>query len=111
MRVVIPLFVALLFAGGVASIPAKASPLSAQKTVRTHVQLRPGGPVKDVDMPVHAAPVDPPSVPADSVVLDDNDLVLGVVVGGRAMAYPVRFLALHEIVNDVVAGTPLTPTW
>jgi hypothetical protein len=30
---------------------------------------------------------------------------------GVARAYPVRYLNYHEIVNDVVAGTPVAVTW
>jgi len=32
--------------------------------------------------------------------LEDHDLILGVVVDGKARAYPVRILNWHEIVND-----------
>jgi len=33
--------------------------------------------------------------------------VVGVVVGGRARAYPIAVLNWHECVNDVVAGVPI----
>ena len=36
-----------------------------------------------------------------------DELVLGVVIGGKAGAYPVRFLARHELLNDVVGGVPV----
>jgi len=41
----------------------------------------------------------------------DGDLVLGVAVGTEARAYPVRALAYHHIVNDVVAGEPIVATY
>ena len=39
--------------------------------------------------------------------MTDEELVLGVVIGGEAGAYPVRFLARHELANDVVGGVPV----
>ena len=36
-----------------------------------------------------------------------EELVLGVVVNGEAVAYPVRFLARHELANDVVGEVPV----
>jgi hypothetical protein len=46
---------------------------------------------------------------ADEVAADD--LVLGVASGGEARAYPVRALAYHHVVNDVVAGEPIVATY
>lgn len=37
--------------------------------------------------------------------------VLGVVVGGEARAYSLWILDSHEIVNDVIGGTPVAATW
>jgi len=39
--------------------------------------------------------------------MTDDELVLGFVIGGEAGAYPVRFLARHELANDVVGGVPV----
>jgi hypothetical protein len=46
---------------------------------------------------------------ADAVAADD--LVLGVASGSEARAYPVRALAYHHVVNDVVAGEPIVATY
>jgi len=40
-----------------------------------------------------------------------DDLVLGVAIGAEASAYPVRALAYHHVVNDVVAGEPIVATY
>ena len=40
-----------------------------------------------------------------------DELVLGVVVGGEARAYPLRVMAAHEVVNDEIAGTPVVVTF
>ena len=45
--------------------------------------------------------------PADADFMTDDELVLGVVIGGEAVAYPVRFLARHELANDLAGGVPV----
>lgn len=84
---------------------------TADRTIRTRVQVRPGGPVEEVEMGVHEVPVDPPSVSADEADLDDDELVLGLVLDGRPIAYPIRYLATTEVVNHRVGDTPLAPSW
>ena len=43
--------------------------------------------------------------------LHDDDLVVGVVVSGRARAYPIRILEGYEHVNDFIAGEPVCASW
>ncbi|MBA2769034.1 MAG: DUF3179 domain-containing protein [Sporichthyaceae bacterium] len=43
--------------------------------------------------------------------LDDGEGVLSLTVGGQTRAYPIQVLIWHEIVNDTVAGTPVTVTY
>ncbi|WP_419838330.1 DUF3179 domain-containing (seleno)protein [Candidatus Poriferisodalis sp.] len=45
--------------------------------------------------------------PAEADFMTDDELVLGFVIGGEAGAYPVRFLARHELANDIVGGMPV----
>ena len=97
--------IALLAAGCVAA--GEGDP----KKVRARVQARPGGPVVDTEMAVHRVPTDLPSVTAAKAPLNDEDLVLGVVANGIAKAYPIRFLSLHEVVDDQVGDLPVAPTW
>jgi hypothetical protein len=40
--------------------------------------------------------------------LTGKELVLGLVVGGEARAYPLRIMDWHEMANDVGAGVPIT---
>jgi hypothetical protein len=49
------------------------------------------------------------SMPPES--LPPETLVLGVVVAGKARAYPVRLLAYHHFVLDEIEGQPLLPTY
>jgi hypothetical protein len=41
----------------------------------------------------------------------DNDMVLAVERNGEAAAYPIRLMAYHHLVQDVVGGTPLVATY
>ena len=44
-------------------------------------------------------------------VLVPSDRVVGVRLGGAARAYPLRFLAWHEVANDTLAGRPIAITY
>ncbi|RME84081.1 MAG: DUF3179 domain-containing protein [Caldilineae bacterium] len=41
----------------------------------------------------------------------DHEQVLGIEIDGDTRAYSIPFLSSHEIVNDVVGGTPVAVTW
>jgi uncharacterized protein DUF3179 len=43
--------------------------------------------------------------------LSGTDVVLAVATGGEARGYPVRALAFHHLVNDVIAGEPIVATY
>lgn len=64
-------------------------------------EVRDGGPGKD-GIPA----VDRPELVGVSAAgyLDDQDLILGMVVGGDARAYPHRILDWHEIINESIGG-------
>lgn len=44
-------------------------------------------------------------------LLEDDELVMGVVLEGEPRAYPLRYLVTHEVVNDRLAETPLVATY
>jgi uncharacterized BrkB/YihY/UPF0761 family membrane protein len=41
----------------------------------------------------------------------DSDIVIAVESNGEAAAYPVRLMAYHHLIQDVVGGTPLVATY
>ena len=41
----------------------------------------------------------------------DDDMVMTVEINGEAVAYPIRQMAYHHVVQDVVGGTPITATY
>lgn len=45
------------------------------------------------------------------VKLDPTDNVLAVKFGGNARAYPIRLIAYHHIINDLVGGVPIVATY
>ncbi len=92
-------------------VTAAGPPPFKKRKVSAHVQLRPGGPAEEASMGVHEVPVDPAIVPASASDLADDELVLGVVRDGAAVAYPIRLLAMFEVVNSRVGKTPVAPTW
>jgi hypothetical protein len=56
--------------------------------------------------------LDPTYAPATLVdFVDDRDMVVAVEIGGDAVAWPVRQMAYHHIVEDKVGGVPVVSTY
>jgi len=49
--------------------------------------------------------------PSEATFVDDNDVVLAVENNGEAAAYPVRLMAYHHLVQDVLGGTQIVATY
>jgi len=47
----------------------------------------------------------------EATFLEPGDRVMGVELNGEAAAYPIRALAYHHLVNDVVGGVPIVATY
>lgn len=43
--------------------------------------------------------------------MSDDEVVLGLALGGQARAYPINYLNDHEMVADELAGVPILTTW
>jgi uncharacterized protein DUF3179 len=43
--------------------------------------------------------------------LDPGEMVMAVRFGNDARAYPIRAMAYHHVVNDVVSGVPVAVTY
>jgi len=85
----------------------------------------PGGPlmmsVAEGFHPIQVVPgpreaiTDAPFVTAEQAdeLLSEAELVLGVVVGDEARAYPINMLTgpAREIINDTLAGRAIAATW
>jgi hypothetical protein len=48
---------------------------------------------------------------ADAGFLSDAEMVMGLQVGGESVAFPVRQLAYHHLVNTEIGGEPLVATY
>jgi hypothetical protein len=53
----------------------------------------------------------PKFAPAAEAKLSEDDLVVGLQVGNAAKAYPIRYLNIHEVVNDTVGDAPAVIVW
>jgi len=43
--------------------------------------------------------------------LESTDMVMAVEINGEAAAYPVREMAYHHVVQDIVGGVPVAATY
>ena len=48
---------------------------------------------------------------AETDFIGEDEMVLAVKINDDAVAFPVRWMAYHHIVQDVVGGTPITATY
>jgi len=57
--------------------------------------------------------LDPVIVTASEAPIGDDDMVMGIVHNGEARAYPVNYMngPTNEVVNDVLGGTAIAPSW
>ena len=62
-----------------------------------------------IDDPVFVAVKDKDKLQGQKIY--DDSLVIGYVHNGEAKAYPIEIMHMHELVNDVVGGRPVTVGW
>ena len=57
-------------------------------------------------------PVDTPQFESVSATkLDKGEMILAIRYGSDARAYPIREMAYHHVLNDVIAGVPVAVTY
>jgi hypothetical protein len=57
-------------------------------------------------------PVDDPQFESASASkLDKGEMILAIRYDSDARAYPIREMAYHHVLNDVVAGVPVAVTY
>lgn len=47
----------------------------------------------------------------EAAFVEEGDKVLAVEINGEAVAFPIRQMAYHHVVNDVVGGVPIAATY
>jgi len=47
----------------------------------------------------------------EATFVDDADMVIAVELNGDAVAYPIRQMAYHHVLNDEVGGIPVVSTY
>lgn len=83
---------------------AGASLMAAQESDRIEVVL-PRDAIPAIDQPEFE-----PAASADRV-MDDDELVIGLIGAREQRAYSTWQLDRHEIVNDIFEGRPVAVTW
>jgi uncharacterized protein DUF3179 len=48
---------------------------------------------------------------SDATFVNEDDRVMAVGIGGESVAYPIRLMAYHHLVEDTVGGTPIVATY
>ena len=48
---------------------------------------------------------------ADASVVNGDDRLLAVKINGESVAYPIRLMGYHHVVEDTVGGTPIVATY
>lgn len=57
-------------------------------------------------------PIDAPVlISASEAKLKNDEKVFGITVKGESRAYPLRYLSWHEMLNDRIAGEPITVSY
>jgi len=48
---------------------------------------------------------------AETTFLHNGDRVMSVTIGNESVAYPIRLMGYHHVVQDTVGGTPIVATY
>jgi hypothetical protein len=48
---------------------------------------------------------------SEASFVNNDDRVLAVTIGDESVAYPIRIMAYHHLVQDTVGGTPIVATY
>ena len=104
MKPLVTLFIPAALVALVAGLPDRNSSAEEKLPFRPRVLMKPFDAIVEVPL-LKAADVKDEVLP--------NELVLGVVVNGKARAYPINQLTgpIREIINDELGGSAITATW
>ena len=72
-------------------------------------ELTTTGSARDGVMPLDD-PVSEPVATANTWIMD-KEPVIALVIGDMAKAYPLKIMIRHEVVNDIIKGTPVAVTF
>ena len=90
-------------------------PIHSPRVVDVKVKKKGGNRLEFVNLREEGFPlnVNPEHVSAADAPLQDGDMVMGIVLGGEARAYPVNYMGgpTNEVVNDTLGGQAIAPSW
>ncbi len=84
---------------------------SERDSIRIFAQSRPGGEAFDFHMPVDPALDSLDIVDHNQAILDDNELILGLVLERTPIAVPIKVLSGFEVANLRIASENYILTW
>lgn len=104
MKTLLTLFIPAALVAIVAGLPDRDSVAEEKLPFNPRVLMKPFDAIVKVPL-LKAADVKDEVLP--------NELVLGVVVNGKARAYPINQLTgpIREIINDELGGSAIAATW
>lgn len=82
-------------------VPLLETVETGQELARIHFGGVPRAGIPELNDPVRVSA-------ADAVWMTDDELVMGAVIDGEAVAYPLRIVLHHELVNDHIADIPVS---
>ena len=47
----------------------------------------------------------------DKGYVQPGDPVIGLIINGKAKAYPIKTMGIHELGNDTLGGIPIAVSW
>ncbi len=97
----------ILYGCGGSGEDFSSSPISSRNITQWNI---PENEIISSGLPKDGIPslFNPEMIPADQTRLPDDDLVVGIVAGGKPRAYPHPILDWHEVVNEDLQGIALT---
>lgn len=84
---------------------------SERDSIRIFAQSRPGGEAFDFHMPVDPALDSLEITDQNKAILDDNELVIGIIVGNTPIAVPIKVLSGFEVANLRTSSENYLLTW
>ncbi len=87
------------------------SPPPPRTFVDGFMQAKPGDEPQMMRSEVFPAPSNMPMAHTDNAQIPADELMLGVHIDGQAVAFPIRFLSLFEVLNQDLGDHRLLVTW
>ena len=93
------------------SEPAEAQLATQPETIQLLAQSRPGGEAFEFDMPIDKGLDKLEIADPTSITINNDELVLGISIGERHLALPIRYMSGFEVANLFIDSSTYLLTW